>query len=174
MPKNKIHFIITGGTIDSHYDGAKDTAVPNKQSVIPSYFKTLGLDKLLLFQELFNKDSRDLTSADQKKILKCIESSPCKMIIITHGIYTMPDTSRYIEANVKRHDQTIVLTGSVIPIEGFSPSDGPFNLGFAFSKVQDLPDGVYIAMHGIVYKPGEVAKDMKNGKFYSVFGEKSK
>lgn len=36
-----IHFIITGGTIDSHYDGSKDTAAPNKESIIPFFIKSL-------------------------------------------------------------------------------------------------------------------------------------
>ena len=40
---DQIHFIITGGTIDSHYDGTKDTAVPNKESVIPKFIEELKL-----------------------------------------------------------------------------------------------------------------------------------
>jgi len=40
---DKIHFIITGGTIDSYYDGTKDTAVTNKESVIPEFIKGLRL-----------------------------------------------------------------------------------------------------------------------------------
>lgn len=42
---NSIHFIITGGTIDSHYDGIKDTVVPNTQSVIPNFINTLNLNE---------------------------------------------------------------------------------------------------------------------------------
>lgn len=38
-----IHFIITGGTIDSAYDVTKDTVVPNQKSVIPSFVKSLKL-----------------------------------------------------------------------------------------------------------------------------------
>ena len=30
-----LHVILTGGTIDSHYDPTRDTAVPNDKSVIP-------------------------------------------------------------------------------------------------------------------------------------------
>ena len=37
--KDTIHFIMTGGTIDSYYEATKDTAVLNKQSVIPNYIK---------------------------------------------------------------------------------------------------------------------------------------
>lgn len=38
-----VHFIITGGTIDSVYDSTKDTVVPNQKSVIPSFVKSLKL-----------------------------------------------------------------------------------------------------------------------------------
>lgn len=38
MNDNSIHFILTGGTIDSYYDGIKDTVVPNEHSA------TLGVD----------------------------------------------------------------------------------------------------------------------------------
>lgn len=38
-----IHYIITGGTIDSFYDGRKDTVVPNKESIIPFFIESLKL-----------------------------------------------------------------------------------------------------------------------------------
>ncbi len=41
--KNTIHFVITGGTIDSHYDCMKDTAVPLKISAIPAFVQSLKL-----------------------------------------------------------------------------------------------------------------------------------
>lgn len=115
------------------------------------------------------KDSRALTKGDRQKMLKTIEASKAKMIIITHGTYTMPDTARYLEKNLKRKDQTIVLTGSMVPIKGFDFSDGPFNLGFAFAMVTKLSAGVYVCMNNRAFAPEEVAKDIKEGKFYSVF-----
>ena len=84
----------------------------------------------------------------------------------------MPDTARYLEANLTRHDQIIVLTGSMIPLHGVVPSDAAFNLGFSFAKVLDLKPGVYISMQGKIYEAREVAKDMHRGRFYSIFGEK--
>lgn len=41
--KDTIHFIITGGTIDSYYNGAKDTVLPRAHSIIPSYVANLKL-----------------------------------------------------------------------------------------------------------------------------------
>ena len=170
MASNKVHIIITGGTIDSYYNGAKDTVVPLKHSIIPEYFESLGLSNKVAFTELCMKDSRHISIADLRKLANEIENSRHSKIIITHGTYTMPDTARYLSANLKS-GKIIILTGSMIPIQGFSPSDGPFNLGFSYAMAQKLPSGVHICMNGYVFKPSEVAKDMEKGRFYSIFGE---
>lgn len=169
---NTIHFIITGGTIDSIYDGSKDTVIPNKKSIIPNFIESPKLSEKSEFTTVCMKDSRELTSIDFKNIVKAVEESPYKKIIITHGTYTMPDTARYLKANLKRDDQTIIITASVIPITGFSPSDGPFSLGYAIAKLQDLPKGVYVCMNGKVFSPEEVIKTISEGRFSSIFMEK--
>ena len=170
--KSKIHVIITGGTLDSFYDSTKDTVVPNKKSILPNFFKSLKLFDQIDFTEVCMKDSRGLTEADIKKIINAVEKSPHKKIIITHGTYTMPDTARYLKARLKRDDQTIILTGSMIPLQGFSPSDAPFNLGYSIAKIQEIPSGIYICMNGRTFSPDEVLKSIKAGKFSSIFGEK--
>jgi len=104
--------------------------------------------------------------------LKAIEKSKYNKIIVTHGTYTMPDTARFIKANLKRNDQTIVLTASAIPIVGFSPSDGPFNLGYAISKLEDLEPGIYVAINGAVFSPEEVMKVISEARFDSIFNKK--
>jgi L-asparaginase len=168
--KDTIHFIITGGTIDSYYEGTKDTAVTNKESVIPRFVNNLKLYHPVKFTEICMKDSRDIVKKDLKSILKNIEESSSKKIIITHGTYTMPDTARFLEANLKRKDQIIILTGSMIPLNGFSPSDGPFCIGYAIAKTQNLKPGVYVCMNGRVFSSEEVMKVNKEGRFTSIFG----
>ena len=168
----KIHFIMTGGTIDSRYDGGKDTAIPNKESIIPSFIESLKLYQYAEFTTVCMKDSRDLTSNDIENILKTVEKSPHTKIIVTHGTYTMPDTARYLKANIKRKDQTIVLTGSAIPINGFSPSDGPFSLGYAIAQLEHLKPGVYVAINGKVFSPEEIMKNISEARFYSIFQKK--
>jgi L-asparaginase len=167
---NSIHVIITGGTIDSYYDGAKDTVVPNQESVIPEFIDTLkSYDTTFEFTTVCMKDSRNLNDADRQKILEVIEQSKHDKILITHGTYTMPDTARYLKANLKRDDQVIILTASMIPIKGFSPSDGTYNLGYSVAKLQDLSKGMYVCMNNHVFDPEEVVKDLAEGKFTSVF-----
>jgi L-asparaginase len=166
---SKIHFILTGGTIDSKWKATMDTITPNEHSVIPEYIGGLKLYKDFDFTEVCMKDSRSLTPEDVTVILNTIENSPNTKIIITHGTYTMPDTARFLKANLKRKNQTIILTGSMAPLKGFDASDAPFSLGFAYSKVQELPAGVYLCMNGAIFSPEEAAKNISEGKFYSVF-----
>ena len=63
-----IHFIITGGTIDSYYEATKDTAVPLLNSCIPPFIKSLRLYEKIMFTEVCMKDSRQLTEEDMKEI----------------------------------------------------------------------------------------------------------
>lgn len=84
----------------------------------------------------------------------------------------MPDTARYIKANSKKKDAIIILTGSMIPLEGFSPSDAPFNLGFAYGKFDQLNPGIYIAMNGRMFSSDECVKLLNEGRFSSIFEEK--
>ena len=84
----------------------------------------------------------------------------------------MPDTARYLEVNLKNRDKVIILTGSMIPLVGFSPSDAPFNLGFAIAKSQELPNGIYVCMNGRVFEPKEIIKVLAEGRFSSIFNKK--
>lgn len=171
--KFTIHFIMTGGTIDSYYDGAKDTAVPSKESIIPTFVEGLKLYHNAEFTTVCMKDSRDLKPKDLENVLKAVEKSPHNKIIVTHGTYTMPDTARFLKANLKRKNQTIILTASSTPITGFSPSDGPFSLGYVVAQLEYLEPGVYVAINGKVFSPEEVMKIISEARFYSIF-EKNK
>lgn len=170
--EQKILIILTGGTIDSHWEGKTDTAVPNKHSAVPAYFENLGLYLDVAFEEVCMKDSRQIISEDIKKVKKVLEESTSKKILITHGTYTMPDTARFLAANLQRKDQTIILTGSMVPLEGFTSSDAPFNLGYAIALLDQLTPGIYLAMNGRVFTSEEAAKNIGEGRFYSVFDKK--
>ncbi len=170
--KNSIHFLITGGTIDSYYDGSKDTVVPNKESIIPSFIKGLKLTNgKFEFTTICMKDSREINDKDRQNILKTIEGSAYSKILITHGTYSVPDTARFLQANLKRKDQVIILTASMIPLNGFSPSDGPFHLGYTIAQLSNLDPGVYVCVNGHVFNPNEVMKDISEGRFTSIFNK---
>jgi L-asparaginase len=166
-----IHFIITGGTIDSFYNGVKDTVEPMKISSVPNFIQSLKLYEKTEFTTICMKDSRALTEKDLANILKAIKESHHKKFIVTHGTYTMPDTARYLEGNLGKHNKSIILTGSLIPLLGFSPSDAPFNLGYSIAKIHEIGPGIKVCMNGKIFKPIEVVKLLYEGRFISVFNK---
>jgi len=118
------------------------------------------------------KDSRDITRADRALILRTVDNSSCNKVIITHGTYTIGQTLDYLQKNLKRNDQTIMLTGSMLPISGFAPSDGPFNLGYAIAKIEQLPAGIYVCMNAnILLEKKIVVKKISKSKHTEFFGE---
>lgn len=166
---NKLHFILTGGTIDSYYDGTKDTAVTNEHSVVPKFIKILKLYEECEFTEVCMKDSRELNEIDRKNILEAIVNSKSERIIITHGTYTLPDTARYLQAKLKEHGKVIIFVCSIIPLEGFTPTDAGFNIGYAVAKSQELKEGIYVCMNGRIFMPDEVVKILSEGRFGSIY-----
>ncbi len=167
MKSETIHIVITGGTIDSYFEATKDTIVPNKKTIIPETLQWLKVDKKFHFSKVCMKDSRALTEKDRQAILSAVQKSPYKKIIITHGTYTMPDTARYLKERLKISNKAVVFTGSMLPISGFSPSDGTFNLGYAIAVSEYMRPGIYIAMNGRIFDPLRTVKDLTIGKFSS-------
>lgn len=166
----KIHIIVTGGTIDSYYEGSMDTAVPLKHSALPRYLKNLKLYHQFHYHQLCMKDSRAITDADRRKMVGLIKRSRTPYILITHGTYTMPDTARFIERNLPaNHGKTIILTGSMIPLDGFTFSDAGFNLGYAISKLHCAAPGVYVAMNGKLFPAKTATKIVSKGRFAELF-----
>lgn len=165
----KLHFVMTGGTIDSYYDPVKGTAIPTEHSYIPTFVRLLQLYEDSEFSEVFMKDSRDITDEDRQKVLDAVENSSAERIIITHGSYTVVETARFIENNLRNKNKTIIFVCSLIPIMGFTPTDAGFNLGYAVAQSQELSQGVYVCMNGRVFNPEEVKKVLETGRFASEY-----
>ena len=164
--KEKIHIIITGGTIDSQTKG-QQRDVLYFHSVIPEYFAGIKTYNNLEFTEVCMKDSRDITNIDRQEILKAVEESACNRIIITHGTFTMVDTAKFLNSNLKRKDVTVILTGSMVPLK-FKNSDAPLNLAYALEQVQNLHRGIYIGMNSRILLPNEAIKNMAKERFESI------
>ncbi len=163
---------MTGGTIDSYFDGKKDAVVPFEKSVIPDYLDGLNLHFEFNFTEVCMKDSRDMTLEDMDKVAKVIENSKDSLFIVTHGTYTMPDTARFLKMKLNRKDAVVLLTGALVPLEFGRMSDSAFNLGFSIAKIFDLNEGVHVCMNGTIFSPDEIAKMVNKGQFVSIFSEK--
>lgn len=171
--KEKIHVIVTGGTIDSIWDAKKDMVVLSNASVIPAFFENIKILVPVEFTEVCLKDSRALNDQDREKILETLEKTESTQILITHGRYTVPDTIKYLQQKLTRKDQVILFTSSVVPIFGFDFSDGPFNIGYAVAKLQDLTPGMYFAMKGKCLSADEIFKQIEKGEFYHGFTDPS-
>lgn len=141
-PKDSVLVILTGGRIDSVWDGGIDEIVVAKHSVIPEYFKELKIEGLE-FKEVCMKDSRALVLEDRIAMLQAIEQSQTNKILITHGTHTLADTIEFLEKHLKDSSKTIVFTSSSTPLKDFISSDAALNLGYALAKLEDLPAGLY-------------------------------
>jgi L-asparaginase len=162
MVKNHIHIIKMGGTIE-FFDPAYDEI--NKKlmkldATIESYFKNLIKPHFNYSTEsVSEKDSRDLTEEDRKKLLEAVEDTQHKNIIVTHGTFTMRLTAHYLQENCSFEDKKVILTGSMIPVTGFTTSDAGFNLGFAAASFTAIEPGVYLSMNGGIFHSDEVEKN---------------
>src|SRR3989338_7976667 len=159
-----VHMIRTGGTIESRWEPTKDTAVVDTNPWLQVYVERMKLQLGFVYTTVCLKDSRDISYRDRKDILRAITTSDNRRIIIPHGTYTMPDTGQFINEKLPEdHDRTVVLFGSMIPLNGFVPSDAPFNLGFATGAVLVLEPGVYLGMNTRIFNVEDVGKNREKG-----------
>lgn len=155
-----IHFFCAGGTIDKIYFDAKSDYQIGEPAVIKM------LDEMPVHFDyqvtsLLKKDSLEMNDDDRQLIVEAVNASSERLLVITHGTDTMPETARALSGV---SDKTIVLTGAMAPAI-FRDTDALFNVGCALSAVQTLQEGVYIAMNGEVFDALNVRKDVENERF---------
>src|SRR3989338_5709317 len=157
-----IKVFITGGTIDNLEYISKDKAPKNRKSVIPSLLQQSRITMGYNAEEIIFKDSKFITGKDRELIFQKCKKCKEGKIIITHGTTTLADTAKYL--GQKNIPKTIVLLGAAIPSK--KPNyDALFNMGFAFSAVQLLQKGVYVAMNGKIFSWQNVKKNLDTGFF---------
>ncbi|MCQ3944378.1 MAG: asparaginase [bacterium] len=166
MQKIHIHILKMGGTIefkDPGYEKINDQMMKLDAS-IESYLTNMVKPHFTYdIESICDKDSREITQEDLEKLAKAIESSSHENMLVTHGTFTMKDTAKYLDA--KGLKKKVILTGSMVPIVGFSLSDAPFNLGYSIASFAHVDTGVYIAMNGGIFKPDEVEKNTELLRF---------
>lgn len=151
-----MEFIYTGGTIDSYYDTDLCTPIPHEDTIIDQYLKsTVNMNiEDIKFTKICMKDSRQINDLDREEMVKAIENSEENKFVITHGTYTLFETALYIQRHLKRIDVTVTLTGSLIPLTGFSPTDAGFNIAGSMMNSELNENGVYVFIKGQVWTPG--------------------
>jgi len=166
MTKSHIRIIKMGGTIefkDPGYENINqqmmklDTSIENylKNMVKPHFTYSI--------ETVCEKDSREVTTEDLEKLAQAIENSPHENILITHGTFTMSNTAQFLDKKALK--KKVILTGSMVPIIGFSVSDAAFNLGYSIASFEHLNTGVYICMNGGIFKSDEVEKNTELLRF---------
>lgn len=157
-----IKIFTTGGTIGGlEYENAEDKS-GQRAIDISNFLETANISFDYKIETLFDKDSRHITGADRELLVDNIIQSKENKILITHGTYTMAETARFLgKLNLEK---TIVLVGSFI-LGTVNYTDAPFNLGYALASLQQLDEGVYIAMNGKVFNWDNVIKNIDNKRF---------
>jgi L-asparaginase len=156
-----IRIFITGGTFDKAYNELTGELF-FKDSHLPEMLKLGRCNLDVQVRTLMMIDSLHMTDDDRQIILQHCRNAPERRIAITHGTDTMVETAGVLARGIA--DQTIVLTGAMIPYK-FGSSDGLFNLGSALAFAQTLPPGVYVAMNGRYFAWNRVRKNRKTGMF---------
>ena len=155
-----LHILATGGTIDKVYFDALSEFQVGEPSV-PAILRDAGLGYPFELTSLMRKDSLDMTEADRAAVRDAVEASDAEAVIVTHGTDTMVDTARAL-GDVR--GRTVVFVGAMQPA-ALRATDAVFNSGFALAAAQLLPEGVWIAMNGEVFRPDEVRKDREGKRF---------
>lgn len=160
MTPVRIKIFTTGGSIDKGYSTMESdflVQAPKVEGILREANVAIDYD----IESLLRKDSLDITEADRELIARRVEADPSSKILITHGTDTMVETGRRLSSIPGK---TIVLTGAMQPAP-FKYSDAQFNIGFAISALQTLPNGVYMAMNGNIIRPSKAKKIMEEDRF---------
>jgi len=156
-----LRLIATGGTFDKHYNELNGV-LGFAESHLPEVIKRSRMTVPVALDVLPLLDSLEMGDADRERVLTTCRAASEKAIVIVHGTDTMRETAAVLGA--AGLDQTIVLTGAMIPYS-IANSDALFNLGFACGVAQVLPTGVYVAMNGQVFPWDNVTKNRSAGVF---------
>ena len=161
MIAKPIRVIVTGGTFDKAYDAIKGE-LTFKESHLPEILAQIRVTVPVEIEQNQLIDSLQMQDENRRSVLVACTRAPEDRIVVTHGTDTMAQTAMLL--GPAGLGKTIVLTGSMVPYQ-VQASDALFNFGTAFSAVQLLPPGVYIAMNGRIFDWDHVRKDRSAGVF---------
>ena len=161
-----IYLITTGGTIEKTYSEGTGIVL-NNASKIGQYLDRLRLpDTDVQVVPVMNKDSLEMTPEDRAELVARMATllPAGHPMVITHGTDTMAESGVYIQRAFPSLAVPVILTGAMRPL-GFEQSDGLQNLTESLLAARLLPPGVYIAIHGQVFRADRAQKDRTLGTF---------
>jgi L-asparaginase len=123
-------------------------------------------DLEIKIDELFLKDSLDMTDDDREKLAQACKKTEAKRIAVIHGTSKMIESAEYLvdKAAEEIKDKIIVFFGALYPYE-HRKTEAMFNLGAAIASCQLLRPGIYIVMNGRVFTYDKVKKNVEEAHF---------
>ena len=122
--------ITTGGTIDGT---CYDLGTISSSSGIEALLRNDPRFTLSVVN-LFNIDSRELTSDNREALLETILNCSTDLVLVGHGTYTICETGRYLKHKIPRSSKYILLVGAWAPF-GYPSSDASAQVLFAAEKL---------------------------------------
>ncbi len=158
MSEKKLLWLLTGGTF-SCPPGEKGLAPESSEEQAKRMLKFCGIDNNVSVRVVMNKDSSDITPADQALLAKEADRafSDLDGIIITHGTDTMGYTAAVLSAMLQAPPAPVVLTGSQLPFFA-DGSDAPKNLKDAFAVALSGIRAVTAVFCGKIFCGGDIYK----------------
>lgn len=159
----KILIINTGGTFNKRYNPLKgELEVPKDGIAVESILQYCNNTSYELLN-IIHKDSLEMTEEDRELIVKTIQTSSCRKVLIVHGTDTMDVTATFLALHIK--DKVITLTGAMVPFS-ISTVEATSNFMMALGDMMNREkNGVYLAMHGAVAIHGSIYKNRQKGIF---------
>ncbi|HWR10215.1 MAG TPA: asparaginase domain-containing protein [Rectinemataceae bacterium] len=167
MENTSIRVIVTGGTFDKYYDEIKGE-LTFRESNLPEILTRARVKVPVTVETNQLIDSLQMQDENRMSVLLACRAAEERRIIITHGTDTMTTTASLLGREHLR--KTIVLTGAMVPYK-IQDSDALFNFGTAFTAVQLLPEGVFVAMNGRIFAWDNVRKNRTLGVFEELDGD---
>lgn len=164
--KPTIEILATGGTIAGVASSQTSTKYKAGSLTAEQLISSVsGLDNLanIEYEQVYNKDSGDITLSDWIKLAAAVQKAAADpkidAIVITHGTDTLAETSYFLDL-VTKTTKPIVLVGSMRAATAIS-ADGPLNLYNAVAVAADsqsVGKGVLVSMNDNIFDGRNVVK----------------
>jgi len=159
----KILILNTGGTFNKRYNPLRgELEVPQDGIAVESILQYCYNTSYELLN-IIHKDSLEMSESDRELIVKTIQNSSARKVLIVHGTDTMDVTATFLALHVK--DKIITLTGTMVPFS-IDPVEATANFMMALGDLMCREqNGVNLAMHGAIASHGSIYKNRQKGIF---------
>jgi len=159
----KILILNTGGTFNKRYNPLRgELEVPQDGIAVESILQYCYNTSYELLN-IIHKDSLEMSESDRELIVKTIQNSSARKVLIVHGTDTMDVTATFLALHVK--NKIITLTGTMVPFS-IDPVEATANFMMALGDLMCREqNGVNLAMHGAIASHGSIYKNRQKGIF---------